>query len=95
MTHARVVAAVMRPSMPRSELVVAVQELIARLAAAGANLETTDGAMAVDQALTLFEERGVLQPEGDIVRVRDRFVLRYYGRQLTHLLEPRRPAARG
>jgi glycerol-3-phosphate O-acyltransferase len=82
------VAAVMRPSMPRSELVVAVQELIERLAAAGANLETTDGAMAVDQALTLFEERGVLQPEGDIVRVRDRFVLRYYGRQLKHLLTP-------
>jgi len=87
------VASVMRPSMPRTELVAAVQGQIDRLAAAGANLETTDGARAVEQALALFEERGVLQPEGDVVRVRDRFVLRYYGRQLKHLLDPKRPIA--
>jgi len=85
------VASVMRPSMPRTELVAAVQGQIDRLAAAGANLETTDGARAVEQALALFEERGVLQPEGNVVRVRDRFVLRYYGRQLKHLLDPKRP----
>jgi glycerol-3-phosphate O-acyltransferase len=87
------VASVMRPSMPRTELVAAVQGLIDRLAAGGANLETTDGARAVEQALALFEERGVLQPDGDVVRVRDRFVLRYYGRQLKHLLDPKRPIA--
>jgi glycerol-3-phosphate O-acyltransferase len=87
------VASVMRPSMPRTELVAAVQGLIDRLAADRANLETTDGARAVEQALALFEERGVLQPEGDVVRVRDRFVLRYYGRQLKHLLDPKRPIA--
>ena len=87
------VASVMRPSMPRTELVAAVQVLIDRLAAAGANLETTNAAKAVEQALALFEERGVLQPEGDIVRVRDRFVLRYYARQLKHLLAPTKPSA--
>ena len=59
----------------------------------GANLETTNAAKAVEQALALFEERGVLQPEGDIVRVRDRFVLRYYARQLKHLLAPTKPSA--
>ena len=58
------VASVMRPSMPRRELVAAVQGLIDRLAASGANLGTTNGAEAVEQALALFEERGVLQPEG-------------------------------
>jgi glycerol-3-phosphate O-acyltransferase len=87
------VASVMRPSMPRTELVAAVQGQIDRLAAGGANLETTDGARAVEQALALFEERGVLHAEGQVVRVRDRFVLRYYGRQLKHLLDPKRPNA--
>ena len=86
------VATAMRPSMPRHELVKAVQGLIDRLAASGANLGATNGADAVTQALALFEERGVLQPEGDLVRVRDRFVLRYYARQLKHLLVPPRPS---
>jgi len=86
------VATVMRPSMPRRALVTAVQELIDRLAASGANLGATSGAEAVAQALPLFEERGVLQPDGDVVRVRDRFVLRYYARQLKHLLVQPRPS---
>jgi hypothetical protein len=80
--------------MPRGELVTAVQGVIDRLAASGANLGTTNGAEAVEQALALFEERGVLQPEGDIIRVRDRFVLRYYARQLKHLLAPARSSSR-
>ena len=42
----------------------------------------------------MLEERGVLVLDGDVVRVRDRFVLRYYGRQLQHLLGPSRPAAK-
>lgn len=87
------VASAMRPSMPRVELVDAVRALIDRLAAIGANMETTDAERAVDFALMLFEERGVLAVEGPLVRVRDRFVLRYYARQLKHLLEPRRSAA--
>ena len=85
----------MRPSMPRTALVSEVQRLIDRLAASGANLETTDAAAAVTFALAAFEERGVLQPEGSIVRVRDRFVLRYYARQLKHLLDPKRPTTEG
>jgi len=83
------VAAAMRPSMPRTDLVSAVAALIDRLGADGANLETTDARLAVTQGLALLEERGVLQQEGTVVRVRDRFVLRYYGRQLKHLLEPK------
>lgn len=87
------VASAMRPSMPRVELVDAVRGLIDRLSAIGANMETTDAVRAVDFALMLFEERGVLAVEGPLVRVRDRFVLRYYARQLKHLLEPKRSAA--
>jgi 1-acyl-sn-glycerol-3-phosphate acyltransferase len=86
------VATVMRPSMPRRELVAAVQALIDRLAASGANLGTRSGKEAVEQALALFEERGVLQPEQDLVRVRDRFVLRFYARQLKHLPGQASPA---
>lgn len=89
------VASVMRPSMPRTALVSEVQRLIDQLAASGANLETTDAAAAVTFALAAFEERGVLQPEGSIVRVRDRFVLRYYARQLKHLLDPKRQTPEG
>jgi hypothetical protein len=48
----------------------------------------------VHQGLEILEERGVLATEGDLVRVRDRFVLRYYARQLKHLLDPRRPTAK-
>jgi glycerol-3-phosphate O-acyltransferase len=87
------VAAAMRPSMPRPELIAAVRALIDRLGAMGANLETTDAVRAVDHALLLFEERGVLAVEGPLVRVRDRFVLRYYARQLKHLLDPKRSTA--
>ena len=87
------VASAMRPSMPRAELVAAVRVLIERLGAVSANMETTDAVRAVDHALMLFEERGVLAVEGPVVRVRDRFVLRYYARQLKHLLEPKRSTA--
>ena len=85
------VATAMRPSMPREALRDAVQQLIDRLAAQGANMATTDARTAVAEALPLLEERGVLVPEGRVVRVRDRYVLRYYARQLKHLLQPRRP----
>ncbi len=87
------VAAAMRPSRSRAELVTDVGRLIEQLDAIGANLETRRAKDAVHSGLDLLEERGVVAFEGDIVRVRDRFVLRYYARQLKHLLEPRRPSA--
>lgn len=87
------VAAAVRPSMPRAELVSAVDALIGRLAAGGANMYTTHASRAVDEALELFEERGVLHEEHGRVRVRDRFVLRYYARQLKHLIGSRDAAA--
>ena len=88
------VARAMRPSMPRTELLDEVGRLIEQLAAVGANLETRRARSAVEQGLPMLEERGVLATEGDLVRVRDRFVLRYYARQLKHLLEPRHPVAK-
>lgn len=89
------IARVMRPSTPRAELVTRVGDLIGELKARGANLAETSAQRAVDDGLALLDERGVLALDGDLVRVRDRFVLRYYARQLHHLLAPRRPTGQG
>lgn len=80
------VARAMRIGITRDALVDDVATLIEPLAAKGANLETHDARDAVTRGLELLEERGVLALDGNNVRVRDRFVLRYYARQLSHLL---------
>jgi glycerol-3-phosphate O-acyltransferase len=84
------VAAAMRRPMSRSELVDRVDELIALLAAEGANLAVHSGARAVDEGLELLTERAVVLPERERIRVRDRVVLRYYARTIAHLLNRRR-----
>jgi glycerol-3-phosphate O-acyltransferase len=87
------VAAAMRPSTPAAELRARVAALIDRLRASAANLDTSDPEAAVDQGTTMLEERGVLARERDLVRVRDRSVLRYYARTIQHLLNPpKRPS---
>lgn len=85
------VAAVLRPSMPVRDLTDRVQQLIATLEGVGANLDMRDAAHAVEHALDLLSERDVVAVSSQVVRVRQRFVLRYYGRQLNHLL-PHPPA---
>lgn len=86
-----VVAAAMRPSSPLVDLRQRVQGLLNQLAEAGANMDTMDAHAAVEQALAILAERGVLALDGQMVRVRDRFVLRFYARQLQHLLQAARP----
>jgi glycerol-3-phosphate O-acyltransferase len=88
------VARATRPSMPRRELVAQVATLVDQLRAVDANIAVTDARAIVDQGLPVLEERGVLAVEGDLVRVRDRFVLRYYARQLQHLIAAGRHGAR-
>jgi glycerol-3-phosphate O-acyltransferase len=80
------VAATLRPSMSRADLETGVARLIEQLEEAGANLDTTDAAQAVDHAVELFEARGIVVLEGSTVRVRERNVLRYYARTIGHLL---------
>ncbi len=82
-----VVAAAMRPSVTRRELERRAEALIDTLRSVGANLGVNTGAEAVDAALEPLEARGILVVEGSRIRVRDRNVLRYYGRGLNHLLE--------
>ncbi len=87
-----VVAAALRPGMTRRELEIQAQAVIDDAAAAGGNLEVTSGRDAVERAAEPLEARGIVHVErGGRFRVRERTVLRYYARTLSHLLAaPRR-----
>ena len=81
-----VVAAAIRPSMPRAELEAAVDVLIERLARVGANLGVTSGREAVEATIEPLVDRGIVVMEGDRFRIRERNLIRYYARSLAHLL---------
>jgi len=88
-----VVASAMRPSLPLDELRLRVAALLDRLRAAPANLDTDDPETATEQGVAMLVDRGVLATERQLVRVRDRSVLRYYARTIEHLLSPpKRPS---
>ena len=81
-----IVASAMRPSITRAELAAHVDAALDLLQAAGANLVERDAAHVVEDGVSRLEHRGVIQAEGDRLRVRDRNVLRYYARSIQHLL---------
>jgi hypothetical protein len=90
-----VVAAALRPGMTRRELELRAQAVIDDAAAAGGNLEVTSGREAVERAAEPLETRGIVVVErGGRFRVRERTVLRYYARTLSHLLAPPRRTPR-
>ena len=82
-------AAAMRPSMPRQNLVARIDQLLDALRLSNANLGVETGRDAVERATEPLVSRGIIVVEGDRYRVRDRHVLRYYARTLTHLLNDR------
>jgi glycerol-3-phosphate O-acyltransferase len=81
-----VVAHAMRPSITRAHLASRIEAALAHLKEAGANLLLRDEKHVAEDGLSRLERRGVVQVEGDRVRVRDRNVLRYYARSIQHLL---------
>jgi glycerol-3-phosphate O-acyltransferase len=81
-----VVALAMRPSITTADLEARCDAIIDTLGSTGANMGVTSGAEAVAHALVPLEARGIIVAERGRVRVRDRSVLRYYGRSLEHLL---------
>jgi len=87
-----VVAAAMRPSITRRDLVHRADALLAELRVAHANLGVHSGEEAVDAAAGLLEDRGIIVIERGRFRVRERHVLRYYGRTIQHLFTPPGPA---
>ena len=82
-------AAALRPSMPRQNLVDRIDELLDALRSVNANLGVESGYQAVEQATGPLVARGVIVVEGERYRVRERHVRRYYARSLTHLLKAR------
>ena len=82
-------AAALRPSMPRQDLVDRIDQLLDALRLANANLSVETGRAAVEQATEPLVARSVIVVRGTRYRIRDRHVLRYYARTLTHLLPDR------
>jgi glycerol-3-phosphate O-acyltransferase len=79
-------AAAMRPSITRRDLESRIDSLIEELAARRANLGVANGREVVEEAAEPLETRGIVVLERGRFRVRDRSVLRYYGRTIEHLL---------
>jgi glycerol-3-phosphate O-acyltransferase len=83
-----VLAAVMRPSATRAELEDRAEALVRTLRAAGANLGVSSGREAVEDGARALVGRHVLVAERDgCYRVRDRAVLRYYAKTISHLTD--------
>ena len=82
-----VVAHAMRPSIALADLEARADAVLDTLRAAGANLGVHSGAEALALGLEPLEARGVVVLESGRVRVRERNVLRYYGRGLDHLVQ--------
>src|ERR687891_1173520 len=81
-----VVAAAIRPSITRRELIARCDAIIDTVAAGGANMGVRSGREAVDAASEPLAARGVIHIErGERYRVRERTVLRYYARTIEHL----------
>jgi hypothetical protein len=85
-----VVAAVMRPSLPVAALPELVAELLTTLKAAGANLDLDDPQAISQRGAAVLQARDVIVAERQVLRVRDRQVLRYYARTIEHLRTPPR-----
>jgi glycerol-3-phosphate O-acyltransferase len=79
-------AAAMRPSISRRDLEARIDRLIEELSARRANLGAATGRQVVDEAAEPLETRGIVVLERGRFRVRERSVLRYYGRTIEHLL---------
>ena len=82
------VASAMRPSIERRELISRIDSILDTLRAVGANLDVKSGEEALEAAVEPFEARGIIVSENGRFRVRERNVLRYYGRSIQHLLSP-------
>ena len=86
-----VVAAAMRPSIARADLIGRVKAILDTLGAINANLGVRSAADAVASAGEAFVARGIIVIEDGRFRVRERNVLRYYARSIQHLLSPAGP----
>jgi glycerol-3-phosphate O-acyltransferase len=87
------VASTIKLGVTRGELASRIDDLLAILGPAGANLAVKSGRQAVDEGVDLLIERNILVAERQRLRVRDRITLKYYARTIEHLLPPRGKAS--
>jgi len=83
-----VLAAAMKPSVTKAELVSRINGVLDTLRAADANLSVKTAEDVLDAAAEPMATRNIIVVEGSRYRVRERNVLRYYARSLQHLLSP-------
>ena len=81
-------SAAMKPSISRADLLVRVDDLMQALRAVNANMGARTAAEVLDVATEPMVTRNIIVVEGGRYRVRERNVLRYYARSLSHLLSP-------
>ena len=82
-----VVAAALRPSIERADLVTRCDAIIDTAATAGGNMGVTSGQEAVEAAAEALMARNIIHIErGGRFRIRERTVLRYYARTIQHLI---------
>jgi glycerol-3-phosphate O-acyltransferase len=83
-----VLAAAMRPSIATADLASRITAILDTLGATGANMGVHTADEVIAAATEPLETRGIIVVEQGRYRVRERNVLRYYGRSLQHLLTP-------
>ena len=83
-----VLAASMKPSATRAELKGRVEGVLETLRSVNANLSVSSAEEVLDAATEPLATRNIIVVEQGRYRVRERNVLRYYARSLSHLLTP-------
>jgi glycerol-3-phosphate O-acyltransferase len=83
-----VLAAAMRPSVTRADLLDRVDGVLTTLRSMNANLSINNAADVLEEATEPMVTRNIIVVEGGRYRVRERNVLRYYARSISHLLSP-------
>jgi len=83
-----ILAAAMSRSMSRADLKARINGMLDTLRSADANLGVTSADEVIEQATEPLATRNIIVVEHGRYRVRERNVLRYYGRSIAHLLSP-------
>jgi glycerol-3-phosphate O-acyltransferase len=81
-----VLAAAMKPSVSRADLKGRIEAILGTLQSVNANMSVTSADEVLELATEPLVTRNIIVVEQGLYRVRERHVLRYYGRSLAHLL---------
>ena len=83
-----ILAASMKPSVTRADLLGRIEGVLETLRSVNANLSVNSAAEVLDAATEPMATRNIIVVDDGRYRVRERNVLRYYARSLSHLLSP-------